>query len=193
MFGAITHFFRNYVSPSRGRLLFNLQMPCAVFVGLLLAFRESSLSKIIDFDVISVIVNYNFMSFGFTIAALSIVFAIPNSSFQDYMFRRSREHPERGQGPWEDALFIMAWNGFVHFVCLVLSLVILLFSFEMVDGERLAIYSFSNCINKLIYSIFIISQTYTIIQFLMTMLSVYFFCSLYVRAARREWERSNPS
>jgi len=194
MFGTVWHFLRQYVAPQWGRILLNLQMPVCIAIAWLIASQPYALERVMSESVVAQMVNYNFMAFGFTIAALTITFAVPTTRFQEYMFERAARNPEKGQGPWEDALFIMAWNGFVHFVGLATAVFALANCFNSSSGDVKSVFAFDGSPNTLIFGVFIALQLYAVSQFLMTLLSSYFFCASYVRHSRRAWEkRRNPT
>jgi hypothetical protein len=188
MFGALWHFWRFYASLQWRRVVLNLQIPTCAVIAAAIAWNPYSLERAISESVVSQMVNYNFMAFGFTVAALTIVFAIPGTKFQDYMFERAEKFPERGQGPWEDALFIMVWNGVVHFIGLGTAVFTLANCFDSSSGEAEAIFAFSGHPNAEIFGLFLFFQLYAACQFLMTLLSSYFFCASYVRDSRRAWK-----
>lgn len=188
MFGTLWHFWKFYASPQWRRIFLNLQIPACAGLATFLASRPYSLERALSESVISQMVSYNFMAFGFTIAALTIVFAIPGTRFQHYMFERAEKHPEKGRGPWEDALFIMAWNGLVHFVGLISAAFTLANCFDATSGDAKPIFAFDGHPNVELFGLFLFVQMYAVCQFLMTLLSSYFFCASYVRDSRREWK-----
>lgn len=187
MFGTLWHFFKFYAAPEWRRVVLNLQIPVCAVLAWLVARHPYSLERSMSESVVAQMVNYNFMAFGFTIAALTIVFAIPGTRFQDYMFERAEKNPDKGRGPWEDALFIMAWNGVVHFIGLVSAVFVLANCFQNIDGNNAPVFLFSGDANVAAFSLFLFVQLYAVCQFLMTMLSSYFFCASYVRDSRRTW------
>lgn len=150
-------------------------------------------TSLIRYEVVYQLVSYNFMAFGFTIAALAIIFAIPSRRFINLMFEASARNPERGAGPWEDALFIMAWNGIVHFSALIASLSAMAFSFDFNKDHSPFIWDALGLGTKLTYFLMIWLQLYALVQFLMTLLSIFFFCSSYIRDSRREWVEKHGS
>ena len=187
MFGTLWHFWKIYASPQWRRIFLNLQIPACAAIAAAIASRPYSAERALSESVVAQMVNYNFMAFGFTVAALTIVFAIPGSRFQDYMFERAEKHPERGQGPWEDALFVMAWNGIVHFLGLIASAFVLANCFEYSSGNPRPIFAFEGFPNAPLFGLFLFGQIYAVCQFLMTLISSYFFCASYVRDSRRAW------
>jgi hypothetical protein len=194
MLGTIWHFLRVYASPQWRRIVLDLQIPLCACLAWLISSRPYSLERAMSESVVGQMVNYNFMAFGFTVAALTIVFAIPGTGFQNYMFERAEENPEKGQGPWEDALFIMAWNGLIHFIGLASSIFVLANCFKQVSGDSQPVFSFIGQPNATIFGVFLFFQIYAACQFLMTLFSSYFFCASYVRSSRKAWiKRRTPT
>lgn len=189
MFGTVWHFLKHYAAPRWRRIVLNLQMLTCAVMAWLVASRPYSLERALSENVIGQMVNYNFMAFGFTIAALTVVFAVPNARFQDYMFERAAKNPEKGEGPWEDALFIMAWNGVVHFIGLGSAVFVLANCFKENAGDTLPVFSFEGFPNAPIFALFLFVQAYAACQFLMTLLSSYFFCASYLRDAKKAWAK----
>lgn len=186
MIDTLYHYGKKYVAPQWKRLVLDWQWPIALAITAALSWNHSRLRIPITYEVIYQFVSYNFMAFGFTIAALTIVFVVPSDRFTDFMFRASERSPRRGQGPWEDALFLMSWNGLVHFLSLVCSICVLAFCFDYSGDKYPLIYSLDPINNRIVFGGYVFIQIYTIFQFLMTLLSVYFFCASYVRKLRQD-------
>jgi hypothetical protein len=186
MIESLYHYIRKYVSPQARRILFDTQPLISILLGTLLYFHRDLLERVTAYEVFYQLVSYNFMAFGFTIAALTIVFAVPNQRFVDFMFDASEHFPHRGVGPWEDALFVMSWNGVVHFLSLASSLLGMALSFDFSKDHSPKIFLLPDNTNAFVYSVFIALQSYALMQFLVTLLSVYFFCISYIRHLRTE-------
>lgn len=190
MIGTVYHYFKKYVRPERRRVLMSIQPWLAIFLALVIVIHPGISERFLAFEAIQILVNYNFMAFGFTIAALTIVFAVPNSKFIEFMFEASERRPDLGAGPWEDALFVMSWNGFAHFIALIASLLTLAISYNFKVDHAPLVYDVSVISSKSIYGLFWAVQIYALMQFLETLLSTYLFCSTYIRSLRAEWKKT---
>lgn len=187
MIETIFRYIQKYVSPRNRRIFGNWQPWLCALAGFDLAISPSFAHNVIRFELVNQLVVYDFTSFGFTIAAMTIVFAVPNRDFMEFMFEVGEKKPEYGEGPWEDALFIMSWNGFVHFLALVWSFLLLMFAFDYKSDHDPAALNFNHPAIIAMVFLFATIQIYAIVQFIVTMLSIYFFCAAYIRALKNGW------
>ena len=158
-----------------------------------MAFYKLRYTDLIKFEIVTQLINYDFIAFGFTVAAMAIVFAVPNGRYIDMMFKAAKLHPEKGSGPWEDALFIMTWNGAVHFFALIGTLIAIACSFNLSEEHYPFIWDASKTTTKVTYGFLIAVQIYALLQFFMTLLSIYFFCMRYVASVKLEWTKAQDN
>lgn len=177
-------YFSRYVRPHARAILKSPHLWVAVFCGLVIVTHGRAYRGFIAPDVMEVFVNYNFMVFGFTVAALTIVFAVPTQKFVAFLSEAGSTIPDKVTGPWEKALFIMSWNGFVHFCALVASLSVLIFSFLEGENAKKLAYDLSDPVTAGVFFVFVSLQIYALLQFLASLLSVYFFCAVFIEHAK---------
>lgn len=177
-------YFSRYVRPQAAAILRSAHLWVAVLIGLTVVTHGRAYRGFIAPDITEVFVNYNFMVFGFTIAALTIVFAVPTQKFVNFLAQSGKVIPQNVTGPWEKALFIMSWNGFVHFCALTASLCVLIFSFTEGDTDKSIFWDVSDPLTGGVYFLYVTLQVYALLQFLASLLSVYFFCAVFIAHAK---------
>jgi TRAP-type C4-dicarboxylate transport system permease small subunit len=184
MIPAVGLYLRRYVRPNLRKIVLSPQVLVSMGVALLIVAHPTALSGYLTTDITGVLVNYNFMVFGFTIAALAIVFAVPTQRFVSFLIESERRLPDSITGPWESALFIMSWNGFVHFCALVATITTLILCFDYTEPTKQFAYDATGLGTKAVFWAASALQIYALLQFLASLLSVYFFCAVFITHAK---------
>lgn len=154
-----------------------------ILSGLIVGFHQS-FDGYLSVDVFSALANYNFMVFGFTIAAMAIVFAVPSSRFISFLVEAGRARPDTITKPWEKALFILAWSGVIHFFALLISMATLSVCFNYSEIIKPTYYDIDADGTKLTFWFVAGFQIYAMLQFLAALLTVFFFCALFIKTTR---------
>jgi hypothetical protein len=177
-------YFSRYVRPHSVAILKSPHLWLSALIALTVVSHGRAYRGFIAPEITEVFVNYNFMVFGFTIAALTIVFAVPTQKFVNFLSESGKSIPDNVTGPWEKALFIMSWNGVVHFVALICSLSILIFAFTESGPDKSLSWDMSEIATSAVFFGYVLVQTYALFQFLASLLSVYFFCAVFIAHAK---------
>ncbi|HVW55564.1 MAG TPA: hypothetical protein VHC00_07780 [Rhizobiaceae bacterium] len=148
----------------------------SVCLALALVTDHLPFASALNFENISTaFVTYNTVVFGFTATAIALAIAIPNSTFIKFLSARKEI-----KTPYEDFLFILAWNGFVHFVSFFVLMPILFFGKEWWHNEV------GNYGVKVYLFVFFSIQLYCCFQFLVTTLSIFELADLYAKFVAKD-------
>ena len=171
----IVAFIRKGVIPNYRMILFseNLYISFAITVFFIYQpmkdlFQPYKIGSVVEFAS-----QYNLVTLGFLITALTLVIGIPSREFISFL----SEKRDNGRVPYKDLVFVFSWTIFVHLIAFLICLIIsTTFSEEFsfiyggaIDGAMLFSWGY----------IFI--QIYSGIQLLSVIFATIFVASLYAQ------------
>lgn len=181
MIKLVRKYLRRHVGANAKGIFRNSQCVIALILACVVVSLSRLEANFFSYSTISLLISYNFMALGFTITGLAVVFALPNQTYIRFLAEAEESRASSGikrVSAWQRILFILSWNGFCHFVALIVMLGVLLGSFskqELVVAPTWA----PNLLIALANGVVVTIQGYALLQFLSTLLSAFLFCNTY--------------
>ena len=171
MLDSVLTFARKNAARQWQRIFFTTHPYLSGIIAMIIAFDMFDLSITIKLSTLAnAFVTYNTVVFGFTATAVALAIAIPNERFVRFLSSGSGKSTA-----FRDFLFVLAWNGVVHFLAFFCIIPISAsgdnWMLDPMSATGMRLYFFAACW----------VQLYACFQFLVTTLGVYELADLYAQ------------
>lgn len=171
MLDAVLTFARRNAARQWQRIFFTTHPYLSGIIAMIIAFDEFNLSITIKLSTLAnAFVTYNTVVFGFTATAVALAIAIPNERFVRFLSSGSGKSTA-----FRDFLFVLAWNGVVHFLAFFTILPV------SASGDSWVLDPASTNTMRIYFFFACWIQLYACFQFLVTTLGVYELADLYAQ------------
>ena len=156
------------ILPRFWRIVFQPQVALSIAVSAVCFFQGYQLpaAQLRSSDVGSMILTYAAIAFGFCITGMALVLTLPSERFLKAL--QNHKTHTKGQSSYLDLLFVFSWTAVCHWLLVVTAIAAIL-----TRGTTLTLLDKSDgCGWRLFVSWFAGICTYSLIQFLMTVITL---------------------
>lgn len=177
MIGSALDYWRREVRPRRRRILWGSHFLIAAVLGIVFSLFGPSLhtGRITYGDVAGALLAYGAISFGFAVAALSLVLAIPHDRFSKWL-AASHESPRSARSSYDDLIFVFSWTAALHWM-LVVTILMTVFAH---GSSRQVFPALDDVGDRLSSGGLLFITVYGVCQFLIALITLAQFGKLYV-------------
>lgn len=184
MLGSLLLYLKWEVKPRFLRILFSFPTVAAIVVAGIIVFRGDCIAfgTVKLGEIMTGLLAYAAVSFGFSIAALSLILAIPHGEFAVWLAARNESHSknENNSERYDDLLFVYSWTAVLHWL-LLLTVIVLVVAFGG-DYQALPLPAVTSHRIPTAWLAFI--TTFGLLQFLTALLTLALFGRVYVMFLR---------
>ncbi len=196
MIGAIWRFFRDEVAPRWSSILWKSELWIAALLGIAAGLFGDGIplghAKV--GDVISSVLTYSSIAFGFCLSGLTIVLAMPDGEFVRRL--ATSRLPNQERDAYSDLLFVFSWTAVAHWIDVAGAIVLLVFcgfdelifppckvssKFFCLLGFHFTISGCAGAERRITVAIATFSIAYAVFQFLITLITLAQVGRVYVR------------
>lgn len=171
MIETVWGFFKRGVRPNLRRIVATTHPYLSGFLALSICKNWFGLEKPIKIsDITVVFVTYDTVVFGFTATAIALAIAVPSTKFIEFL-----SSIKDGRTPFQDFLFVLVWNGFVHIFAFFMLLP------PIVLGNDWSVGGTQDWVKQIYIFFMMWIQIYACFQFLVTTIGVFELGDLYAK------------
>jgi hypothetical protein len=168
MIKPVISYLGDEVAPRFRRVVWQPQVAIALGIGVLcfMCGRRWASSEIKLTDIAGLILTYAAIAFGFCITGMALVLTLPNDRFLKSL--ESHHLQKNGPSSYSDLLFVFSWTAVCHWMLVVLCLA----GIAIRGGSRAIIDQYDGRGWRLFISLFMVIGFYSLVQFLLTVITM---------------------